>query len=545
MAFIPISQMIRPLSDFYDPVKAEQVRLTQMKIAAEQQNQAMQQRLSDAYKMSEIPAMSPQVAGLMNMSASAVPLPMPDIAAPIQQGLSTDLQRSAMDRAKQEYMRMGRLDEALAIEEAQAKQQKLARGGDYFAPMTALVDGKPTAVFPRNGRFFVPLPGGGEKEIINPIPVTPGSVAATQGSLRDVQLDFDVREAEEKAAAGERGRLPYKTQEELRSVEREIAKEQRQEGAELRSLDRKMPSQNREILQKERSSFRSEKPVAWYQGAEGAYNQFTSSIESAKEALAQNKPRGPGEIGVVFGLMKMMDPATAVRESEIQMTGAARSMWDKISTYTDRLQQGGTNGFTPAELNEYQVLVDGLFREYAKSYDAEVARYRELNADIATPRQLELSFPPSRFGRIERYSASASPQNIADETLPPDTQLSAEPRMPTNLDEANAIYRGGVEPGLPPEPETMSNATVQQLYPQAASGVLAPGLDANYVMPPDSTNPVTGVDMYGNEVTVKAPRGLRFENEMPASGTVSAPASGTTKIGSNLELLRRIRGGNK
>ena len=124
-----------------------------------------------------------------------------------------------------------------------------------------------------------------------------------------------------------------------------------------------------------RSDFRSEPIYKAHQDVQSAHSQITS-------ALKQESPAG--DMAGATKLMKILDPGSVVRESELGMAMAASGLLDRIQNYAQMVMSG--TKLTPTQRKDFQSLADTLFAESAKQYNAKRGEYKgiadrnELNA---------------------------------------------------------------------------------------------------------------------------------------------------------------------
>lgn len=112
-----------------------------------------------------------------------------------------------------------------------------------------------------------------------------------------------------------------------------------------------------------------------------AYDQITSSLKSASPA---------GDLAAATKFMKILDPGSVVRESELGMAMAATGMMDRAQNYAQMLMSG--QKLTPMQRADFGQLAGKLYEAASGRYNASADEYRKtasdygLNADrVAKP----------------------------------------------------------------------------------------------------------------------------------------------------------------
>lgn len=121
------------------------------------------------------------------------------------------------------------------------------------------------------------------------------------------------------------------------------------------------------------SKWRQEPIYKAHQEVKSAYGQITA-------ALGQQSPAG--DLAGATKLMKILDPGSVVRESELGMAMAATGALDRLTNYADSVIKG--TKLTPSQRKDFQLLADRLAAESAKQYNAKRGEY----AGFATDYQL-------------------------------------------------------------------------------------------------------------------------------------------------------------
>lgn len=116
---------------------------------------------------------------------------------------------------------------------------------------------------------------------------------------------------------------------------------------------------------KVRGDFRSEPIYKAHGEVQSAHSQITT-------ALKQNSPAG--DLAGATKLMKILDPGSVVRESELGMAMAASGLMDRVTNYADMIIKG--TKLTPTQRKDFQALSDALLKESQGQYNAKRSEYK-------------------------------------------------------------------------------------------------------------------------------------------------------------------------
>lgn len=125
-----------------------------------------------------------------------------------------------------------------------------------------------------------------------------------------------------------------------------------------------------------RGDFRGEPIYKAHQEMQSAYSQIQQSLKQASPA---------GDLAGATKIMKLLDPGSVVRESELGMAMAASGLMDRVVNYADNIVKG--TKLTPTQRADFQRLADALFAESVKQYNAKRSEYQgiaernQLNVD--------------------------------------------------------------------------------------------------------------------------------------------------------------------
>lgn len=139
-----------------------------------------------------------------------------------------------------------------------------------------------------------------------------------------------------------------------------------------------------------RSDFKQEPVYKAHQEMQSAYSQIQQSLKQATPA---------GDLAGATKIMKLLDPGSVVRESELGMAMAATGLLDRVQNYASNIING--TKLTPKQRVEFQQLADALYGESVKAYNGKRGEYQKLggeyglNADRAIGAPASLSAKPS------------------------------------------------------------------------------------------------------------------------------------------------------
>ena len=114
-----------------------------------------------------------------------------------------------------------------------------------------------------------------------------------------------------------------------------------------------------------RGEFKSEPIYKAHQEVQAAHSQI-------KEALKLESPAG--DLAGATKIMKILDPGSVVRESELGMAMAASGLMDRITNYAQMTLSG--QKLTPTQRKDFQKLADALYAESVKQYNTKRGEYK-------------------------------------------------------------------------------------------------------------------------------------------------------------------------
>lgn len=108
-----------------------------------------------------------------------------------------------------------------------------------------------------------------------------------------------------------------------------------------------------------------------------AHQEMQSAYSQIKQSLAAGTPAG--DLAGATKLMKLLDPGSVVRESELGMAMAASGLLDRASNYANMIVTG--QKLTPTQRKEFQQLADSLYGESVNQFNAKRSEYERLGGE--------------------------------------------------------------------------------------------------------------------------------------------------------------------
>jgi hypothetical protein len=113
-----------------------------------------------------------------------------------------------------------------------------------------------------------------------------------------------------------------------------------------------------------RSDFRSEPIYKGFQEVKSAYDQVKESAKLASPA---------GDLAAATKVMKILDPGSVVRESELGLAMSASGLGDRISNYANMVVSG--QKLTPTQRKDFLNLSEQLYNASANQYNTKRGEY--------------------------------------------------------------------------------------------------------------------------------------------------------------------------
>lgn len=114
-----------------------------------------------------------------------------------------------------------------------------------------------------------------------------------------------------------------------------------------------------------RGDFRGEPVYKAHQEMQSAYSQITQALKASSPA---------GDLAAATKIMKLLDPGSVVRESELGMAMAATGLMDRVTNYADNIIKG--TKLTAAQRKDFESLAASLYGESVKQYNAKRQEYQ-------------------------------------------------------------------------------------------------------------------------------------------------------------------------
>jgi hypothetical protein len=111
-----------------------------------------------------------------------------------------------------------------------------------------------------------------------------------------------------------------------------------------------------------------------FNGLTSTYREVSRARSNVSNSLRQNS--AAGDLAAATAIMKMLDPGSVVRESELGMAMNATGALDRVGNYAQMLQNG--QRLNPQQRAEFQALADSLFGTAEQSYKDTKEGYRAL-----------------------------------------------------------------------------------------------------------------------------------------------------------------------
>jgi hypothetical protein len=140
---------------------------------------------------------------------------------------------------------------------------------------------------------------------------------------------------------------------------------QKRAGASVNNVSVNTGQKGFDNVLKLRGDFRSEPIYKAHQDVKSAHAQISSSLKLASPA---------GDLAGATKLMKILDPGSVVRESELGMAMAASGALDRLTNYAQMVMSG--NKLTPTQRKDFQTLSDALYAESSNLYNAKRGEYK-------------------------------------------------------------------------------------------------------------------------------------------------------------------------
>ena len=146
-----------------------------------------------------------------------------------------------------------------------------------------------------------------------------------------------------------------------------------------------------------RGDFKQEPVYKAHQEMQSAYSQIQQSLKQATPA---------GDLAGATKIMKLLDPGSVVRESELGMAMAATGLLDRVQNYAQNIISG--NKLTPKQRVEFQQLADALYGESVKAYNNKRSEYTKLGGEYGLNAERAIGGPASLAAKPGQANAGGA-----------------------------------------------------------------------------------------------------------------------------------------
>ena len=140
-----------------------------------------------------------------------------------------------------------------------------------------------------------------------------------------------------------------------------------------------------------KKQFASEPIYKAYEDMKVSYGQVSSAIKSGTPI---------GDTAAATKIMKLLDPGSVVRETELGMAMAATGKMDLLKNYFENYMKG--TKLTTSQRAEFQSLADELFNAAASAYNSKRSEYENLGREFGLNTDVALGKPAKVQGTIKR-----------------------------------------------------------------------------------------------------------------------------------------------
>lgn len=171
------------------------------------------------------------------------------------------------------------------------------------------------------------------------------------------------------------------------------------------------------------SGFKNEPVYKAFQEVKSAYGQITKAIDLRSPA---------GDLAAATKIMKLLDPGSVVRESELGMAMQATGLMDRITSYADNVIKG--TKLSEQQRVDFRRLADALYGDAASSYNNKRNEYQELGQGYGLNTRtlgapIEFSTPS-----LAAAPASAAPGQPVRSSIPDELRRAAQEELRKKLE---------------------------------------------------------------------------------------------------------------
>jgi hypothetical protein len=143
-----------------------------------------------------------------------------------------------------------------------------------------------------------------------------------------------------------------------------------------------------------RKEFRADPTVKAFNEVNTAYNQIKTSLSN---------PSPAGDLAAATKFMKLLDPNSVVRESELALAMAATGLWDRVTTYHNRLLGG--EKLSPTQRKDFMDSADRLYQVALQGKNAIENEYTDIANTGGLNPKLVVGSPTSQSSIQSRAQA--------------------------------------------------------------------------------------------------------------------------------------------
>jgi hypothetical protein len=112
---------------------------------------------------------------------------------------------------------------------------------------------------------------------------------------------------------------------------------------------------------------------------EPIYKDFADMQSAYKQVQSSLKQENPiGDVAAATKIMKLLDPGSVVRESELGISMAAAGKMDRLQNYVNNWTQG--TKLTPTQRQDFQNLANELYAAAGQTYNMKRNEYADFGA---------------------------------------------------------------------------------------------------------------------------------------------------------------------
>lgn len=137
------------------------------------------------------------------------------------------------------------------------------------------------------------------------------------------------------------------------------------------------------------------------------FNDMKAAYGQVISALDQGSPIG--DVAGATKIMKLLDPGSVVRETELGIAMAASGRMDRLKYYFDNWASG--NKLTPTQRNDFKALSNELYAAAGQAYNQKRGEYLDFGASTGVELDKALG-APAKLPSIVRTPSANAPQRM-------------------------------------------------------------------------------------------------------------------------------------